>query len=284
MFPWHDPRGAISPLKTAAFAALFLPAAAVAILWATDGLGARPLDAAIDLVGQWTIRLLFVTLAITPLAALLKWPRVILLRRMAGVATFCYAILHLLLFAADKGWLPGVVAGEIVLRVYLTIGFAGLLVFAALAATSTDAAMRRLGARRWRRLHALVYPAAVLAVVHHFLQAKLAAGEPLVMAGLLAWLLAFRALARGYGSAGRIPPRVAALSLVLAAPLTALGEAVWYAPSVGADPLLLLAANLSAEAGTRPAWVVAAFVVPLAVATLLRARRPAAARLRPAAA
>ncbi|MBM3560404.1 MAG: hypothetical protein FJX53_11120 [Alphaproteobacteria bacterium] len=203
---------------------------------------------------------------------------------MAGVATFCYALLHLLLFAADKKWLPGGVASEIALRVYLAIGFAALLVFAALAATSTDAAMRRFGARRWRRLHALVYPAALLAVTHHFLQAKLAVGEPLVMAGLLLWLLAFRAMARGFGSAGRIPPRAVALSLALAAPLTALGEAAWYALKVGADPLALLAANLTAEAGTRPAWVVAPILLPLAVATILRARRPAAARLRPAAA
>ena len=284
MRPWLDPRGRFSPLKASAFALLLLPAGWNAALFAAGDLGARPLDAALHEAGLWTIRLLLVTLAITPLATLLKWPRLVLLRRMAGVATFCYALLHLPLFAADKKFLLGTVATEIALRIYLTIGFAALLAFAALAATSTDGALRRLGARRWRRLHRLVYPASVLAVAHHMLQSKVDVGEPLVMAGLLAWLLVFRALARGFGSPGRIPPTASIASLGFASPLAALGEAAWYGAVVGVDPALLLAANFMPDAGIRPAWIVAAITVPLATAVLARVRKAAPARTQPAAA
>ncbi|MSO81223.1 MAG: sulfoxide reductase heme-binding subunit YedZ [Alphaproteobacteria bacterium] len=282
MRPWLDPRGRFSPLKASAFALLLLPAGWNAALFAAGDLGARPLDAALHEAGLWALRLLLVTLSIIPLVALLKWPLLVLLRRMSGVATFCYALLHLLLFTADKEFLLDPVATEIALRIYLTIGFAALLAFTTLAATSTDGALRLLGARRWRRLHLLVYPAAVLAVVHHMLQSKIDVGEPLAMAGLLAWLLAFRALAHGFGSPGRIPPAASVASLGLACPLTALGEAAWYGLVVGVDPAMLLAANFMPDAGIRPAWIVAAVTLPLAAAVIARGPK-APARPQPAA-
>src|SRR5947209_1194047 len=118
-------------------------------------------------------RLLPITLAITPAQRLLNYPRIILARRTLGVATAIYAIAHLLLYALDQHFDLFKVASEIVLRIYLTIGALALTGLIALAVTSTEAAVRRLGTERWRRLHRLVYVIAPLAAVHFFMQSKL---------------------------------------------------------------------------------------------------------------
>jgi hypothetical protein len=94
---------------------------------------------------------------------------------------------------ADEAFDLQKVASEIVLRIYLTIGFVALLVLTAMAVTSTDGMARRLGGRRWRLLHQLVYGAALLSVIHFFMQTKVTVDEPWIMAGLFAWLMAWRA-------------------------------------------------------------------------------------------
>ena len=114
------------------------------------------------------------------------------------------------------------------LRIYLTIGFAALLGLAALAATSTDGMIRRLGARRWQRLHRLVYAIALLAVVHYCMQSKLDLWEPTIMAGLYGWLIFYRVLARPVGARSRLSLRGVAMLGVAAAVLTASGEAAYF--------------------------------------------------------
>jgi len=103
-YPWNDYSGKLSPLKLAVFVALFLPAAWTAGLAVTGNLGPRPFTTAIQQQGLWTIRLILIALAITPLRALLQWPRLILVRRMVGVAAFTYIILHFSLYIADQGF------------------------------------------------------------------------------------------------------------------------------------------------------------------------------------
>jgi sulfoxide reductase heme-binding subunit YedZ len=195
---------------------------------------------------------------------------------MIGVAAFAYAAAHLSLYALDQRFDLGKVATEIALRFYLTIGFTVLVILAALAATSTDGMARRLGARRWRRLHRLVYPAALLAVVHFFIQTKADVDEPWVMAGLYAWLMLYRGLAWWRGSDRRVPLWAIALLAPLAGGLTALGEAAYYWIKLGVDPLRVLGADLSLAAGLRPAWVALAIALALSAAGALRAlvRRP----------
>ena len=105
----------------------------------------RPFNEAIHQFGLWTIRLIFLALAVTPLRQILQWPRLILVRRMIGVAAFAYAITHLTLYTADQMFDLAKVASEIVHRIYLTIGFTAVLGLSALAATSTDGMIRRLG-------------------------------------------------------------------------------------------------------------------------------------------
>jgi sulfoxide reductase heme-binding subunit YedZ len=276
MWPWYDESGRLSPLKLLVLVALGCPAALIAWRYQAQALGADPLNAAIHQIGNWTIKLIFLALAVTPVRRILDWPRVLMLRRMIGVAAFVYAALHLSLYALDQRLQLVKIASEIVLRFYLTIGFTALLILAALAATSTDGMVRRLGARRWRLLHRLVYAAALLAVVHFFIQTKADVDEPWVMAGLFVWLMLYRALAWWRGADRRVPLWAIALLAPLAAGLSALGEAAYYGIKLGVDPARVLGADLSLAAGLRLAWVVLAIPLALSAAGALRGaiRRP----------
>ena len=274
MQPWLDYSGRLSPLKLMVFAALFVPGAWIALALATGQLGAEPIKETLHQLGLWAVRLLLITLAVTPARTILQWPRLLLVRRMLGVAAFAYAFAHLLLYVAFEAFDLAKVASEIVLRLYLTIGLAALLGLAALAATSTDGMVRRLGGRRWQRLHRLVYPIAVLALVHYFIQSKLEVYEPMVMDGLFVWLMGYR-LASARRRDRRVPLWTLAGLGLGAAALTALGEAVYYWLKTGVDPTRLLAVNFSLATGVRPALVVlaaGAAVTALAALSALRGR------------
>jgi sulfoxide reductase heme-binding subunit YedZ len=277
--PWNDYSGRLSPLKLAVFVALFLPATAVIAAYGGGLLGARPLNEAIHEIGLWTIRLIFLALAITPLRQILQWPRLILVRRMIGVGAFGYVLLHFLLYTASQGFELDKVAGEIASRVYLTIGFTALIGLAALAATSTDGMIRRLG-KRWQQLHRFVYAIAVLAVIHYCFQSKLDLWEPTVMAGLLGWLLGYRLLLWRFGRNGRLALGwVGALGA--AAPVgTALGEAAYFRLAFHAEPLRVLSADFSLQTGIRPAVIVLAVGVAITAAGAWRAAAAPRARRR----
>jgi sulfoxide reductase heme-binding subunit YedZ len=288
MWPWRDRKGRPSPLKLAVFLALLAPAAWILAVFATDTIGGRPLNEAIREFGLWTIRWLFVALAITPLSGIFAYPRLLLVRRMIGVTALFYGLVHLGLYTADQSFDLKAVASETLLRTYLTIGFAALLGLAALASTSTDGMVRRLGGRNWPRLHRLVYAIAVLGVVHFFLQSKLDVWEPTVMAGLLLWLFGCRALKRALTRRDRMPPAWVAGLSVAAALLTALGEALYFGVAMGADPLRVLAVNFSLMTGTRPAIVVLLTTLALTAAAGIRnlvarrgSGRPQFERVRP---
>src|SRR5262249_19551601 len=178
-----------SPVKIVAFVAAVLPALWIAYQAAADELGARPVTEAIHQAGDWALRFLLITLAITPAQRILNYPRIILARRTLGVASAGYAALLFSLYVLDQHLDLFKVASEIVLRIYLTIGALGLAGLIALASTSTDAAISRLGSGRWHRIHRLVYGIAVLAALHFFIQSKLNIYEPVLMAGFLMRLL-----------------------------------------------------------------------------------------------
>lgn len=274
MYPWYDYSRKTSPLKLAVFIALFLPAAWVLLAYPIGALGARPLNEAIHQVGLWTLRFLFIALAVTPLRAILNWQRLVLVRRMIGVAAFAYIMVHFLLYISDQAFDLFKVASEIVRRIYLTIGFAALLGLAALAATSTDGMVRRLGQRRWQWLHRLVYAIAVLAVIHYSMQSKLEQWEPTIMAGILAWLLGYRVLARYVAVRGRVPLAWVGALGIAAAVLTALGEALYFYLTLGVDPMRVLNANLSLDTGLRPAIVVLGLGLAVTLAGAVRAWVP----------
>jgi sulfoxide reductase heme-binding subunit YedZ len=278
--PWNDYGGRLSPLKLTVFIALFLPALWVMAAFPLGLLGARPTNEAIHQIGLWTIRLIFIALAVTPLRAVLQWQRLVLVRRMVGVAAFAYAIAHLTLYTASEAFDLAKVASEIVLRIYLTIGFAAVLGLSALAATSTDGMVRRLG-RRWQMLHRLVYLIALLAVIHFWMQSKLEIWEPTIMAGIYLWLIGYRLLARRFAVRGRLALAWVGALGVAAAALTAAGEALYFWLAYGADPGRVVAANWSLALGLRPAVVVLAIGFAVAAAGLLRNLAGAPAKRRP---
>jgi sulfoxide reductase heme-binding subunit YedZ len=253
-------------LRLATLIGLCLPAAELAWRWYTDELGPRPVTVATHATGDWAVIFLLLSLAMTPLRATFDWMPLVHVRRRIGVAAALYAGAHLLIYVLDQKWNLIVVATEIAKRFYLTIGFVALLALAALAITSTDGWQKRLK-RNWRRLHWLIYPAALLAIVHFFIQSKVKIGEAAFAAGLVVWLMLWRVL----------PPRLRTsfLGLVLLAVGATLAtvafEAAWYGLVNGIDPARILAANIDPELAPRPAQKV--LVASVIVIVLVAARR-----------
>lgn len=188
------------------------------------------------------------------------WARVVLLRRMLGVAAALYALLHLLLYIADQKWNLWTVASEIALRFYLTIGFATVLGLSALAWTSTDGWQRRLR-QNWKKLHRWAYPLTALALFHYALQAKINAAEAVFWFGLFAWAMLCR-----------LWPRARQAALVpLAAALTAAVEIAWYGLATRVPAWRVLEANLAFDPAMRPASrLLVVGLVVLAVAAIRR--------------
>ncbi|WP_018387762.1 sulfite oxidase heme-binding subunit YedZ [Ancylobacter sp. FA202] len=238
-------------------------------------LGARPLIQIILFVGDWAVRLLLVSLAVTPARRLFNWPKLLLTRRTLGLGAAFLIGVHFAVYLVDTGNLA-TAASEIVLRIYLTIGFVALLAFAALSATSWDGAIRRLGGPRWNLLHQLVYPATALALLHFFMQQKLDVTQPVLMTGLFVWLMGWRVMQHyGRGTGFLNLSALAAASGVL----TALIEAGWYAAATGIDPGRVLAANLSFTYAISPSWWVAGAGIGVAVVSEIVLRlRPLPAR------
>ena len=268
--PWRDRRGRLLPFKAAVLAAVCVPGLLSAWWWLNNDLGARPVLELIHNSGLWTIRLLLISLAVTPLRAVLDWPRLLLVRRMLGVSAMVYGLLHLTLYVIQQKWSLPFVASEIVHRFYLTIGFIALLTLVALGSTSTDAMTRRMG-RWWKRLHRLAYPAAALAVLHYFIQSKANVSEPVFVAGLYVWLMLWRLLPARWLRSAAIYPAMAAL----AGFATAWIEFAWYAVATHLPAWRILAANEGLAFGPRPAQLVTATALVLSVLILARRFTPA---------
>jgi sulfoxide reductase heme-binding subunit YedZ len=161
---------------------------------AARALGANPVEKIQDTLGIWGLRLLLVTLMITPLRIIGGWPRLQLFRRMLGLFAFFYIAMHFAWYLfVDQAFAWSQLLADIAKRPFITAGFAAFLLLVPLAATSTQGSMRRLG-RRWQKLHRLVYPVAVLGCVHYWWQVKADVREPLVYAGIAAILLGWRAV------------------------------------------------------------------------------------------
>ncbi len=268
--PWNERNGRFSWLKAAVFAGLFIPAAWIVYLAVMGALEPKVVTELIHRTGLWAIRFLTLSLLVTPLMRVARYPKLVAVRRMVGVAAFFYAAAHLSLYVVDQHFAVLHVASEIALRFYLTIGFIAWLGLAAMAATSTDAMIRRLGPR-WKTLHSAVYAIALVALLHFMIQAKADVTEPVVMTGFFAILMLFRAVLRRGA-----PAWAAALAAaILAPPLTALVEAAWYALVRHIDFWDVLGANIDPDMAFRPsAYVAAAGAAFVAVAVLRRSPSP----------
>jgi len=156
-------------------------------------LGANPIEAALNRLGYWTLFFLLLALLPTPLRLLFGWTWPAPLRRTLGLVAFSYACLHLTTYVGiDQFFDLHAIVADVVKRKFITIGMLGFALLVPLALTSTDRAVRRLGYVRWKRLHRLVYLAALCGVVHFVWRVKADLREPLVFAGVLTLLLAAR--------------------------------------------------------------------------------------------
>ncbi len=282
---WRDASGRLSGLRIAVLVFLFVPVAIATYDFTLnlELIGARPLNNVIHRTGYWALIFLMASLAITPLRRIARFNRLADVRRMTGVGAFVYAASHILLFVADQMFDLWKVASAIVLRLYLTIGFVTLLGLAALAATSTDGMVRRLGGRRWQRLHSAIYAIGLLALVHFFQQTKADVSVPTFAAGLFAWMLGYRFLIK-FRNARDEPPAwmLLALSVVIAA-LTFIAEAVGIGIVFNVSPLRVLQTALDFDdlAMIRPGWLVLGAGLIVLALDLVRARfgrrRPARA-------
>ena len=172
------------------------PAVVLLVRAASDDLGANPIEEVTHATGQWALRFLLLTLAVTPLRRLAGWSRLVTLRRTLGLMAFGYATLHMLTyFGLDHFFDLRAALEDVLERRYVTAGMAAYLCLVPLAITSTNRMVRRLG-RRWKTLHRLVYAAAILAVIHFLWLVKADLREPGLYAAVLALLLGYRAWRR----------------------------------------------------------------------------------------
>ena len=180
-------------LKAAVWISCLAPLAALGFWIVTDDLTANPISFITTHLGQWTLRLLLASLATTPLRLLTGWGWPPLLRRLLGLFAFFYATLHFSVWIlVDHFFNWGQMASDIVERPYVTLGMVALTLLVPLAATSTAGMVKRLGAVTWKRLHRVVYLAAIAAVLHFVWLAKVGRTEPYYYAAVLAVLLGVR--------------------------------------------------------------------------------------------
>ncbi len=185
--------------KPLVFALMLLPAVWLAWNWwlaygfQPNGLGFNPQETSNRFTGDWTLRFLLLSLAVTPFSKLIRSPKPLLFRRMIGLFAFFYVTLHItsyvwldMLFDWVELW------ADVLKRIYITVGFTAFLMLVPLAVTSTAGWVKRLGAKRWQRLHKLVYAIGILGVIHFIMMRKGFQIEPLIYAGMLAALLVFR--------------------------------------------------------------------------------------------
>jgi methionine sulfoxide reductase heme-binding subunit len=190
---------ATAALKAIVFVAALVPVTrlAGALLFDPEALGANPAEFITRTTGDWTLRFLLLTLAVTPLRKLFGWHWLASFRRMLGLYAFFYGLVHVSSYVSfDHVFELVEILKDIVKRPFITVGFTALVLMLPLAVTSTDRMVRRLGAKRWLALHRLVYVIAPLGVLHFWWMVKSDVTEPAIYAALLALLLGYRISAK----------------------------------------------------------------------------------------
>ncbi|MEO8725018.1 MAG: protein-methionine-sulfoxide reductase heme-binding subunit MsrQ [Acidobacteriaceae bacterium] len=181
-------------LKIAVWIALFIPLAYLGYGIATNNLGANPLSEIEHFTGEWTLRLLMATLAITPARRITGWNWLIRFRRLVGLFAFFYASCHFFAYLwFDQNFVWASILPDLLKRRFILVGFSAWLLLLPLAATSTLGWIRRLGGKRWNLLHRLTYLCAVLAIIHFYWGQKADHKDPMIFACILAALFAVRA-------------------------------------------------------------------------------------------
>jgi sulfoxide reductase heme-binding subunit YedZ len=186
---------AVRALKVALFVLALVPVARLATgaVFFPEWLGANPAEFITRATGDWTLRFLLITLAVTPVRKITGWHWLAGYRRMFGLFAFFYALVHLSSYVSfDHVFDVTEILKDIVKRPFITVGFTALVLLIPLAVTSTNRMVQRLGAKRWLALHRLVYVIAPLGVLHFWWMVKADLTEPVIYAAILAVLLGYR--------------------------------------------------------------------------------------------
>jgi len=270
---WRDSADRLSILRIATLACLCAPL--LKAFYDTDSIihGARPIDNLIHRAGFWAIIFLLTALAVSPLRRIGRFNQLLDVRRMIGVGAFFYIAAHFTLFIVDQMFDLTKVATEIIFRIYLTIGFVALLGMTALAATSTVGMVRRLGVKRWQRLHQAIYVIAMLALIHFFQQNKSDVSVPTFAAGLFGWMIGYRVLIRLRNSREEPPTWMLFALTVTISALTFIAEAIGLGIVFHVSPWRVLATALDFDPDMiRPGWLVFASGLCVVVLDFVRAR------------
>jgi methionine sulfoxide reductase heme-binding subunit len=196
--------------KVVVFLVCLVPLGALIHRALHGGLGANPVEFVQHATGDWTLRFLIFTLAITPLRKLLHLPELIRFRRMLGLFAFFYVCLHFLTYiGADQSFDLAGMWKDVAKRRYITVGFLGFVLLIPLAITSTAGWVRRLGGKRWQMLHRAIYVSATCGVIHYYWLVKSDVRKPLFYGALVAILLLWR-LGDWFVKKGRLAPAKAA--------------------------------------------------------------------------
>ncbi len=180
--------------KATVFLACLIPGLLLVRRLITGDLGPNPVETLTHGTGDWTIYFILITLSITPLRKILKQPALIRFRKMLGLFAFCYGVLHFSVYMVfDHFFDFSAIVADVIERPYITAGFLGFVLMIPLAITSTKGMIRRLGGKRWQRLHRLIYASATAGVVHYYWLVKSDITVPLRLAAILAALLLIRA-------------------------------------------------------------------------------------------
>jgi methionine sulfoxide reductase heme-binding subunit len=266
IWPWQDREHGLSWLKAGTFALMFAPAIWLIYQLETGQFGPVPLGGMTYWSGLWATALLLLALAVTPAMTILRWRRLIIVRRMIGVTALAYTVAHIVIYFALRLWDFSHIAHEMVVRLSLILATLATLGLIALGATSLDAVVEWMGARDWQRLHNTVYLASALALIHYLLSPGIFPDQYLTC-GLFFWLMAWRLLARR-----RLGTDVRALLAltVVSCLFTALLEALWVWAYHGYEPAGTLRNNFSLDLGVPAAWKVLVLGLAVALAAALR--------------
>jgi sulfoxide reductase heme-binding subunit YedZ len=268
IWPWQDRTHGFSWLKAGTFALMFVPALYLYYDFATGEFGPVPLGGLTYWSGLWATALLLLALAITPALTILRWRRLIAVRRMIGVTALAYTVAHIIIYFALRRWNFGAIANEMVTRLTLIVATVSTIGLIVLGATSLDAAVRRLGAQGWQGLHNTVYAVTGLAIIHYLLSPGIFSDQYL-MSGMFFWLTVWRLLnRRGLGTDARALAVLAVGTCVF----TALLEAGWIWARHGYEPAGTLANNFSLVLGVPPTWKLLVLGLLIAFVAAIRPR------------
>ena len=182
-------------IKPVVFVACLIPVVWLIYGAFTHALGANPIETITNETGVWTLRLVAVTLAITPLRKLTRWNALIRYRRMLGLFAFFYGCLHFLTYVwLDQFFAIEDIVADVVKRPFITVGFTAFVLMIPLAVTSTAGWIRRLGGRRWNLLHRLIYLTAIFGVIHYLWLVKADTSRPIRYGVIIGSLLLARLL------------------------------------------------------------------------------------------